>query len=63
MCTEWLYEAIDQEVSVEMNRGDVVRGILRNIDASMNLTVELPNHTTKVLASLAISLIVLPSPS
>jgi len=59
MCLEWIYECIDMDVSVEMNRGDVVQGVLVEIDRRMNLKL-LSNGTYTLVPSTEINTIILP---
>lgn len=54
-----VYEAIDREIDIELNKGTIIRGILREIDKRENLTIE-TNGVRRFVSSTAINLVILP---
>lgn len=57
---EWIYEAIDLEVTVETRAGRLVKGRLAEIDQRMNLTV-LAGDRLVLVPSTEVSAVVLPA--
>lgn len=59
MCIRVVYEAIDSEIKIELNKGTLIHGILRGIDKRENLLIETPSKTVLV-SSTAINALILP---
>lgn len=60
MCIRWLYEALDCEILVELNSGEILKGVLQKIDKRENLTIETKNSTI-LISSTAVNTVVLPT--
>ncbi|EHY66182.1 hypothetical protein NEAUS03_2421 [Nematocida ausubeli] len=59
MYTQWLYEAIDMHITVELKKGTRINGTLRGIDRRENIHLE-TDKSSVIISSTAISLLILP---
>lgn len=60
MCFEWVFEALDMQISVEVLRGDLVRGTLRSIDDQRNLVVEAEDGSISLVPAFQVCAVILP---
>ncbi|KAH9386537.1 uncharacterized protein NEMAJ01_1433 [Nematocida major] len=59
MCIRWVYEAIDSEVAVQVHSGNIVKGVLREVDKRENMRVETQEGIV-LISSTSINAVVLP---